>query len=50
MLLQLKNFTQIKIAHVDCVQNADLCSAQSVNSYPTIRMFPLGSKGLNTVA
>lgn len=47
---QMVQFEQVKIAHVDCEENSDLCTAQNVHSYPTIRMYPLGSKGLNTVA
>lgn len=47
---QMAQFDQVKIAQVDCEENSDLCSAQNVHSYPTIRMYPLDSKGLNTVA
>lgn len=47
---EMKEFEEIKIAQVDCVANSDLCHAQNVNSYPTIRLYPLGSKGMNTVA
>ncbi|KAH0813437.1 hypothetical protein GEV33_009353 [Tenebrio molitor] len=47
---QVSEFSEIKVAQVDCVANADLCSAQNIHSYPTIRLYPVGSKGLNTVA
>ncbi|KRT80031.1 Thioredoxin, partial [Oryctes borbonicus] len=46
---ELVAFKQVKLADIDCVANSELCSAQNVRSYPTIRMYPLGSKGLNTV-
>jgi DnaJ family protein C protein 10 len=46
----VSEFSEIKVAQVDCVANADLCSAQNIHSYPTIRLYPVGSKGLNTVA
>ncbi|ERL92534.1 hypothetical protein D910_09847 [Dendroctonus ponderosae] len=44
---ELKN---IVIAQVDCVANEELCSSQNIRGYPTIRLYPLGSKGLSTVA
>lgn len=44
------SFEEVKVAHVDCVANADLCASQDIRGYPTIRLYPLGSKGLNTVA
>lgn len=40
----------VKIASVDCEANGDLCRSQGVRSYPTIRLYPLGSEGLNQVA
>ncbi|XP_066146223.1 dnaJ homolog subfamily C member 10-like [Euwallacea fornicatus] len=43
----LKN---IVVAQVDCVANAEICDSQSVRGYPTIRLYPLGSKGLGSVA
>lgn len=49
-LFQLHKFDNIKVAHVDCVANHELCQGQNINSYPTIRLYPLGSKGLSTVA
>lgn len=47
---QMAEFDEIKVAHVDCVANADLCSSQNIHGYPTIRLYPLGAKGLSTVA
>lgn len=47
---QVSAVSEIKVAQVDCVANSDLCDAQNVRSYPTIRLYPLGSKGLNSVA
>lgn len=47
---QMVEFEDIKVAQVDCVADANLCNAQNVHSYPTIRLYPLGSKGLSTVA
>lgn len=47
---QMAEFDEVKVAQVDCVANADLCNSQNVHSYPTIRLYPLGANGLNTVA
>ncbi|KAF5284025.1 hypothetical protein FQA39_LY17158 [Lamprigera yunnana] len=47
---QLANFEFVKIGQVDCTLQSDLCNFQDVKSYPTIRLYPLGSKGMNTVA
>ena len=40
----------VKIASVDCEAEKSICQAQNVRSYPTIRLYPLGSDGLNSVA
>ncbi|XP_063981872.1 dnaJ homolog subfamily C member 10-like [Diachasmimorpha longicaudata] len=40
----------VKVASVDCEAYTELCRAQGVRSYPTIRLYPLGSEGLNQVA
>lgn len=47
---EMKEFVNITIASVDCVKEADLCSAQNINSYPMIRLYPRDSYGLNSVA
>ncbi|CAG9854722.1 unnamed protein product [Phyllotreta striolata] len=47
---QVSQLTEVKIAQVDCVSNSALCDAQNVRSYPTIRLYPLGSKGLSSIA
>lgn len=47
---QMAQFQQVKIAQVDCEANHEICNSQNVRSYPTIRLYPLESKGLNTVA
>jgi len=46
----LSSLSFVNIASVDCEAEASLCASQGVRSYPNIRMYPLGSKGLNTVA
>lgn len=46
---QMSEFPQLKMAQIDCVSNAALCSSQNIRAYPTLRLFPLGSKGLNSV-
>ncbi|XP_050310725.1 dnaJ homolog subfamily C member 10-like [Anthonomus grandis grandis] len=46
----LSQFKDIIIAQVDCVANNQLCSSQNIGAYPTIRLYPLGSKGMSTVA
>uniref|UniRef100_A0A1B6D3Y5 DnaJ homolog subfamily C member 10 n=1 Tax=Clastoptera arizonana TaxID=38151 RepID=A0A1B6D3Y5_9HEMI len=40
----------VHIAEVNCQEETKLCSQQGVRSYPTIRLYPLRSHGLNTVA
>ncbi|XP_022905915.2 dnaJ homolog subfamily C member 10-like [Onthophagus taurus] len=47
---ELSAFSEIKVGSVDCVAHNDLCSAQQIRSYPSIRLYPFGSKGLETVA
>ncbi|XP_076250854.1 dnaJ homolog subfamily C member 10-like [Rhynchophorus ferrugineus] len=46
----MKQFSEVIIAKVDCEANGDICSGQHITAYPTIRLYPLGSKGLSTVA
>lgn len=47
---QMVRFPEVKVAEVDCVANTELCNAQNIRSYPTIRLYPLDSRGLSSVA
>ncbi|XP_059482884.1 dnaJ homolog subfamily C member 10-like [Neocloeon triangulifer] len=46
----LSDLTMIKIASVNCEKHSDLCSQHGIRSYPSIRLYPLGSRGLSQVA
>ncbi|XP_012530640.1 dnaJ homolog subfamily C member 10 [Monomorium pharaonis] len=46
----LSSLSFVNVASVDCEAESSLCASQGVRSYPNIRMYPLGSEGLNTVA
>ncbi|XP_011266747.2 dnaJ homolog subfamily C member 10 [Camponotus floridanus] len=46
----LSSLSFVNVASVDCEAEASLCASQGIRSYPTIRMYPLGSEGLNTIA
>lgn len=46
----LRNLSFVNVASVDCEAEASLCASQGIHSYPSIRMYPLGSEGLNTIA
>ena len=46
----LRPLSFIKIANIDCEAESALCRSQGIQSYPTIRLYPSGSEGLNTVA
>lgn len=46
----LSSLPFVNVASVDCEAEASLCASQGIRSYPTIRMYPLGSEGLNTIA
>ena len=41
----MKKIPEVKVAKVDCTQEQNLCTRQAVRSYPSIRMYPYGSKG-----
>ena len=42
------NQSELKHLHqVDCEANSDLCHRFGIRGYPTIRMYPLNSKGFN---
>nr|XP_023014480.1 dnaJ homolog subfamily C member 10-like [Leptinotarsa decemlineata] len=47
---QVSQLSEVKVAQVDCVASMELCDSQNIRSYPTIRLYPLGSKGMNSVA
>lgn len=40
----------VHVASVNCELESSLCSNQGIRSYPTIRLYPAGSKGLNRIA
>lgn len=40
---------KVKIGRVDCEEEVELCREQGVKYYPHLRLYPFGSKGLNTV-
>lgn len=46
----LSSLPFVNVASVNCEVEASLCASQSVRSYPGIRMYPLESEGLSTVA
>ena len=39
----LSHLHNVHVASVDCVTQQLLCTQHSVNSYPTIRLYPMGS-------
>jgi len=43
----LKKIPEVKVAKVDCVAEEELCQSQVVRSYPSLRMYPLGSRGIS---
>ncbi|CAH1121720.1 unnamed protein product [Ceutorhynchus assimilis] len=45
----ISQFKDIIVAQVDCVANGKLCDSQNIRGYPTIRLYPLGSKGMGSV-
>ncbi|XP_013395942.1 dnaJ homolog subfamily C member 10 [Lingula anatina] len=40
----LKKNAKVKVAHVDCQQHKTVCQQQNVYSYPTIRLYPMGTR------
>jgi len=42
---KLENLPHVKVGKVDCEANGELCQSQAISSYPTIRMYPMGSEG-----
>jgi len=43
---KVDKLSNVKIGKVDCQAESDLCDRQAVTSFPTIRMYPLGSVGV----
>lgn len=41
----MKKLPEVKVGKVDCTQEAELCKHNLIRSYPSIRMFPLDSRG-----
>lgn len=41
----LSNMSHVHIGQLDCTKEADICFNQGVQGYPTIRMYPMNSKG-----
>ncbi|XP_050418751.1 dnaJ homolog subfamily C member 10 [Patella vulgata] len=39
----LKSTKGVHVAEVDCQENSDVCRQESINSYPTMRLFPMGT-------
>jgi hypothetical protein len=57
LIIPLLSFVQmvssvanIHVGAVDCEAEVSLCRQQGVQSYPTIRLYPLGGHGLSTIA
>lgn len=46
----LSSLSFVSVANVNCEDEASLCASQGVRSYPNIRLYPLGSDGLSTIA
>lgn len=46
----LSSLSFVNVASVDCEAESSLCASQGIRSYPNIRMYPLGSEGLSTIA
>jgi DnaJ family protein C protein 10 len=46
----VSSMSNIHVGAVDCEVEISLCRQQGVRSYPTIRLYPLGGRGLSTIA
>ncbi|XP_054287218.1 dnaJ homolog subfamily C member 10-like [Macrosteles quadrilineatus] len=46
----VSDMANVFVGEVNCEEETDLCRQQGVHSYPTIRLYPTGSTGFNTVA
>ncbi|XP_077298577.1 dnaJ homolog subfamily C member 10-like [Arctopsyche grandis] len=47
---KLSVLKKIKLGSVNCDLQRELCTNEGIRSYPTIRLYPMGSKGKNTMA
>lgn len=43
-------FKEIIVAKVNCETYWEICNNQHITGYPTVRLYPMGSKGLSSVA
>lgn len=46
----LSSLSFVNVASVNCEAENSLCTSERIRSYPEIRLYPLESKGLSTVA
>uniref|UniRef100_A0A1B6L6Y1 Thioredoxin domain-containing protein n=1 Tax=Graphocephala atropunctata TaxID=36148 RepID=A0A1B6L6Y1_9HEMI len=46
----VSDLPKVFVGEVNCEEEQELCRQQGVRSYPTIRLYPLQSTGLSTVA
>ncbi|XP_071441753.1 dnaJ homolog subfamily C member 10-like [Hetaerina americana] len=46
----VSDMENVHIGEVNCEMEAGLCGQQGIRSYPTIRLYPMGSKGLSQTA
>ncbi|XP_051160917.1 dnaJ homolog subfamily C member 10-like [Leptopilina boulardi] len=46
----LRQLNFVKIAKINCDIESNLCRTQGIQSYPTIRLYPTESEGINTIA
>lgn len=49
-LQMVSDIPNVYVAEVNCEIENSLCRQQGIASYPSIRLYPLQSSGLNTVA
>ncbi|KAG8229702.1 hypothetical protein J437_LFUL009827 [Ladona fulva] len=48
-LQMVSDVENVRIGEVNCEVEAGLCHQEGIRSFPTIRLYPMGSKGLNQV-
>lgn len=49
-LQMVADIPKLFVGEVNCEEEFELCRQQGVQSYPSIRLYPLSSRGLNSVA